>query len=199
MHTEHKIQAAGFTRLLRCITGSVTAFGLAFALVITLSTPSLANVLIRIDKPSQTMTVSVNGTPRYRWTVSTGATGYSTPTGKYTAFRMAEMHYSQEWDGAGMPHSIFFTTRGHAIHGSNHPGMGTPRSHGCVRLSLKNAETLFRLVEQQGMSTTKVVVNGADPPGNWAASQAPTQTRAQTQTRTQGRTRRPFGGLFRRR
>ena len=92
------------------------------------------------------MTVSVDGQPLYRWPVSTGATGFSTPTGSYTPFRMEIMHYSQEWDNAGMPHAIFFTTRGHSIHGSDHPGLGTPVSHGCVRLSLPNATTLYALV-----------------------------------------------------
>jgi lipoprotein-anchoring transpeptidase ErfK/SrfK len=150
------------------------------------------------------MTVSVDGETRYRWPVSTGATGYSTPSGNYSAFRMERMHYSDEWDGAGMPHSIFFTTRGHAIHGSNHPGMGTPRSHGCVRLSLNNAATLYNLVEQHGMAGTKVVVAGSDPAGNWAASSAPPAVRTlgagdgtgYSETRER---RGPFRGLFRRR
>ena len=190
MQREQTQRAGLALRILSRVTGSAACLVLALALVGILSTQATANVLIRIDKPTQTMTVSVDGQSRYRWTVSTGATGYSTPPGKYTAFRMEVMHYSDEWDGAGMPHSIFFTTRGHAIHGSNHPGMGTPRSHGCVRLSLKNAETLYRLVEQQGMGTTKVVVNGPDPAGHFAASQAPTQTRTQTRTRT------PFREIF---
>jgi lipoprotein-anchoring transpeptidase ErfK/SrfK len=140
--------------------------------------PALANVLILIDKPTQTMTVTVNGKVQYRWYVSTGATGYSTPTGSYTPFRLEVMHYSREWDNAGMPHSIFFTSRGHAIHGSDHPGRGTPRSHGCVRLSLTNSAILFRLVSAEGMANTKVVVRGADPPGHYAATQIPTRGRA---------------------
>ena len=41
------------------------------------STSAFANILIQIDKPSQTMTVSVDGQPVYRWPVSTGATGFS--------------------------------------------------------------------------------------------------------------------------
>jgi lipoprotein-anchoring transpeptidase ErfK/SrfK len=137
------------------------------------SKPALANILIQIDKPTQTMTVSVNGSVQYRWYVSTGATKYSTPAGSYTAFRMERMHYSREWDNAGMPHSIFFTTRGHAIHGSDHPGRGTPASHGCVRLSLSNAATLYQLVAAGGMASTKVVVRGPDPPGYHAATQIP--------------------------
>jgi lipoprotein-anchoring transpeptidase ErfK/SrfK len=142
---------------------------------------ALAAVLIVIDKPSQTMTVAVNGAVQYRWYVSTGATGYSTPGGSYTPFRLERMHYSREWDNAGMPHSIFFTSRGHAIHGSDHPGRGSPRSHGCVRLSLPNAATLFQLVSVQGMANTKVVVRGSDPPGYHAATQIPTRKRAQQQ------------------
>ena len=123
---------------------------LALVLRCAMNRPALANILIQIDKPSQTMTVSVDGAVRYRWYVSTGATGFSTPAGTYKPFRMEAMHYSQEWDNAGMPHSIFFTSRGHAVHGSNHPGLGTPVSHGCVRLTLTNAATLYQLVGARG-------------------------------------------------
>jgi lipoprotein-anchoring transpeptidase ErfK/SrfK len=171
----------------------LAALLLMAALAAVAITPARANVLIHIDKPTQTMTVTVDGAVRYRWPVSTGATKYSTPAGSYTAFRMERMHYSQEWDNAGMPHSIFFTTRGHAIHGSNHPGMGTPASHGCVRLSLPNAATLFQLVEARGMSGTKVVVRGADPPGYHAATDIPT---AGARPQRQRRGGWPFGGLF---
>jgi lipoprotein-anchoring transpeptidase ErfK/SrfK len=151
------------------------------------SNPALANILIQIDKSSQTMTVTVDGQVRYRWRVSTGATGFSTPTGSYTPFRMEVMHYSQEWDNAGMPHAIFFTTRGHSIHGSDHPGLGTPASHGCVRLSLPNATMLYQLVWAEGMGNTKVLVRGHDPPGAFAPSQPPQQRRPAW----------PFQGLFR--
>lgn len=149
----------------------VAAF--AIGLVLALGRPAHANVLIQVDKPSQTMTVSVDGKPVYRWPVSTGATGFSTPTGTYKPSRMEVMHYSQEWDNAGMPHTIFFTSRGHGIHGSDHPGLGTPVSHGCVRLTLTNAATLYQLVGAQGMGNTTVIVKGSDPPGHWGASVSP--------------------------
>ena len=146
---------------LRLVAIALFIVGLAWAP----STSAFANILIQIDKPSQTMTVSVDGQLLYRWPVSTGATGFSTPDGSYTPFRMEVMHYSQEWDNAGMPHAIFFTTRGHSIHGSDHPGLGTPVSHGCVRLSLTNATTLYDLVTAEGMGKTTVMVRGDDPPG----------------------------------
>jgi L,D-transpeptidase catalytic domain len=145
----------------------------ALGFVCGVGQPALANILIQIDKPTQTMTVSVDGQVQYRWPVSTGATKYSTPAGTYKPFRMEVMHYSQEWDNAGMPHSIFFTSRGHAVHGSNHPGLGTPVSHGCVRLSLTNSATLYQLVGARGMADTTVVVRGPDPPGYHEATQIP--------------------------
>jgi lipoprotein-anchoring transpeptidase ErfK/SrfK len=147
----------------------------AAGLACAVAEPALGNVFIQIDKPTQSMTVAVDGQVLYRWRVSTGATKYSTPTGSYTPFRMEVMHYSREWDNAGMPHAIFFTNRGHSIHGSDHPGLGTPVSHGCVRLTLSNATTLYQLVQAQGMSQTKVVVRGADPPGYTVPTQPPQQ------------------------
>src|SRR5438270_12158586 len=125
-----------------------------------------ANVLISIDKSSQHMTVSVDGVNRYSWPVSTGRSGYSTPSGNYTPFRMEEDHYSKEWDDAPMPHSIFFTPKGHAIHGSYEvKRLGTPASHGCVRLSPANAEKLYALVEKEGVLNTTVRLTGVAPSG----------------------------------
>ena len=106
------------------------------------------------------MTVTVDGTKRWTWPVSTGRAGYLTPKGTYTAFRMERQHFSKEWDNAPMPHSIFFTKRGHAIHGSHETKqLGTPVSHGCVRLNPTNAAKLYRLVESRGVSSATVVVD----------------------------------------
>ena len=160
---------------LRLLAVTLLALGLACAA----GKPALATILVQIDKPTQIMTVTVDGQVAYRWRVSTGATGFSTPAGTYKPFRMEVMHYSQEWDNAGMPHSIFFTSRGHAVHGSNHPGMGTPVSHGCVRLSLTNAATLYQLVSARGMADTTVIVRGPDPAGYFAATQIPKRNSAQ--------------------
>src|SRR6516162_1499971 len=136
---------------------------------------AVPDILIVVSKPTQTMTVTVDGHVRYRWPVSTGATHFSTPDGSYTPFRMELMHYSREWDNAGMPHAIFFTQRGHSIHGSDHPGLGTAVSHGCVRLTLSNAATLYQLVRSVGMAKTKVVVSGADPPVSRLPTMPPRQ------------------------
>jgi hypothetical protein len=81
--------------------------------------PADASVLVTVNKATQRMTVSVDGRPLYSWPVSTGMRGHATPAGTFRPFRMEEEHYSEEWDDAPMPHSIFFTAAGHAIHGSN--------------------------------------------------------------------------------
>jgi lipoprotein-anchoring transpeptidase ErfK/SrfK len=137
---------------------------LAFAFSASLCVPAHAEVLVRIDKAEQRMTVSVDGETRYVWPVSTGKAGYATPSGSFRAFRMEADHYSKEWDEAPMPHSIFFTKEGHAIHGSYETKrLGSPASHGCVRLAPQHAATLFRLVQQQGVLQTRVVLTGGTP------------------------------------
>jgi len=110
--------------------------------------------------------VSQDGAQIYVWPVSTGQRGYDTPGGQFTPFRMERDHYSREWDDAPMPHSIFFTARGHAIHGTEHTrNIGRPASHGCVRLEPGNARVLFGLVKQEGMANVRVVLSGVTPSG----------------------------------
>jgi hypothetical protein len=121
-----------------------------------------ADLLINIDKSAQRMTVTVNGAQLYDWPVSTGGSGYDTPSGTFKPFRMEIDHYSDEWDDAPMPYSIFFTQIGHAIHGTYaQRNLGHAVSHGCVRLSVKNAATLWKLVKQEKMANTSVVLSGA--------------------------------------
>ncbi len=136
------------------------------AFLATLSAAAAAEVRITVDKNIQRMTVTVDGIERYSWPVSTGLEDYATPTGAFMPSRLARQHYSREWDNAPMPHSIFFTDAGHAIHGSNIIGrLGQPASHGCVRLAPRNAELLFRLVLAEGLENTRIDITGTDPIG----------------------------------
>jgi len=133
------------------------------------ATPAAAAILVTVDKTTQRMTVEMNGQELYNWPVSTGKPGYDTPSGSFRAFRMEEDHYSKEWDDAPMPHSIFFTQKGHAIHGTfDAKRLGHAVSHGCVRLSTDHARRLFALVRQDGVLNTRVVLTGDTP-----ASSAP--------------------------
>jgi len=136
----------------------------AALITFTLGQPARANVMIIIDKSAQKMSVTVDGEERYVWPVSTGRSGYDTPSGDFQPFRMNKDHYSREWDDAPMPNSIFFSKIGHAIHGTfERRNLGRPASHGCVRLSTQNAATLFALVKQEGVFNTRVRLVGEIP------------------------------------
>ncbi len=151
----------------------IRAPGLAAVAVLgaLLAAPAQAGLLITIDKASQRMIVAKDDMPLYDWPVSTGQRGYDTPAGVYQPFRMEADHFSREWDDAPMPHSIFFTQIGHAIHGSfDLKRLGRPASHGCVRISPKNAELLFKLVRAEKMANTRVLLTGTIPGGAGAPS-----------------------------
>ena len=139
------------------------SFVVAFAGLILFATGAAqANVSITIDKNAQLMTVAVDGVERYHWPVSTGIPSYETPNGSFRTFRMEEDHFSKEFDDAPMPHSIFFTKIGHAIHGTDFESrLGTPASHGCVRLSRAHASTLYELVQREGVLNTTVTLTGS--------------------------------------
>ena len=135
----------------------VALAGLAFAAC----TSAEAKVAITVDKDAQQMTVAVDGVERYHWPVSSGLPSYETPNGSFRAFRMEEDHYSKEWDDAPMPHSIFFTKVGHAIHGSfETKKLGRPASGGCVRLAGASRSSLLAR-----WSTTKAPAPTATPTG----------------------------------
>lgn len=134
---------------------------LAAILAATAGLAEAKRVEIIVSKVSQKMTVKVDGDTEYVWPVSTGASKYETPSGTYRPFRMEAEHFSKEWDDAPMPHSIFFTGEGHAIHGSFHvKSLGRKASHGCVRLAPENASILYSLVQSAGMGNTSVTIKG---------------------------------------
>src|SRR3954465_7794388 len=89
--------------------------------VLTVATVSIseaqASLRIEVDKSRQRMSVSVDGVPRYQWTVSTGRPGHGTPSGTFRPQRLARTWFSRAYYNSPMPHSIFFHG-GYAIHGS---------------------------------------------------------------------------------
>lgn len=116
-------------------------------------------ISIQIDKRAQRMTVVVDGEKRATYRVSTGKEGFETPRGTFRVLVMKEMHYSRKYDNAPMPFSIFFTNNGHAIHGTTAVGrLGRPASHGCVRLSPKDARALYELAERAGARNVTIRV-----------------------------------------
>lgn len=132
---------------------------LACVLFALLASPAFAsNIFIVVDISDQKMFVAVDGKPSLEFDVSTGRTGYSTPTGRYGVERMYRKYHSKKYDGAPMPYSIFFH-QGFAIHGTTDlKRLGTIASHGCVRLHPDNAKMLFELVKDAGAANTTIRV-----------------------------------------
>ena len=92
------------------------------------------------------------------WKVSTGRPGLDTPEGAYKPTWLDANHKSDQYEDAPMPYAVFFTG-GYAVHATEFTKrLGTPASHGCVRLSLENAETFFNLVKTYGKANTKIVI-----------------------------------------
>jgi lipoprotein-anchoring transpeptidase ErfK/SrfK len=141
---------------------SVRLLGLLFAgaaMTVLVTAPAGADVVVHIDKYSQRMDVSIDGYPRYSWPVSTGRSGYGTPSGVFHPQMMARRWFSRKYYNSPMPHSIFFY-HGFAIHGTTELSrLGGPASHGCVRLHPQHAAALFSLIERDGRSNTRIVIN----------------------------------------
>jgi hypothetical protein len=120
--------------------------------------PALARVWVKVDLSQQRMLVFVKGRLRHKWRVSTGRGRYRTPTGNYRPTRLERDYYSRKYNNSPMPHSIFFHA-GYAIHGTDYVRqLGRPASHGCVRLSRRNAARLFGIVKRYGARRVKIAI-----------------------------------------
>ena len=82
--------------------------------------------------------------------VNTGKAGFRTPTGtfyinsKYRYDDMRGREGGESWDVRNVPYAMYFTNRGHALHGAPWSRtFGTPRSHGCVNLPMGFAAWLY--------------------------------------------------------
>ncbi len=114
-----------------------------------------------INLSTQRMTVTENGVTKYTWAISSARQGYRTPTGTFKPTWMSRMWYSRQYDYAPMPHAVFFSggTAVHATYATRQ--LGSPASHGCVRLAPKNAATFYKLVGNHGKDMTRIVVHGS--------------------------------------
>ncbi|WP_394688557.1 L,D-transpeptidase [Hoeflea sp.] len=133
----------------------------AFALALVSFVPAsalAAKLTAKIDLSSQTMVVSHNGVVKYKWPVSTGRSGYSTPTGSYSAKWLSRYHRSRKYNNAWMHYAVFFRG-GYAIHATRDTKrLGRRASHGCVRLAPEHAAKFFSLVQRSGNSNTRIVI-----------------------------------------
>lgn len=125
------------------------------AAIFMIVTGAKAEVFITIDKSTQRMYVETPS-DSFVWKISTARKGYRTPTGQFKPYLLKTMHYSRKYDNAPMPHSIFFHG-GYAIHATDAINkLGSPASHGCIRLSPQNARWLYRIVSEYGKEDTYI-------------------------------------------
>ncbi len=151
--------AIGFARSTsRLINLATIALTGAFLMLGAVPSEAATKLVARVNISEQRMDVLVDGQPAFAWKVSTGRKGYETPTGSYKPTRMHEMWYSKTYDNAPMPHSVFFSG-GYAVHATDAvKRLGSPASHGCVRLSPENASDFYTLVQTFGASNTSIVI-----------------------------------------
>lgn len=118
------------------------------------------SLVARIDLTAQRMHVTANGRSVGSWKISSGRSGYLTPTGRFRPKWISRMHYSRKYDNAPMPYSVFFNG-GIATHGTTAVSrLGGPASHGCIRLRTGNARKFYNLVRKHGKSRTRIIVTG---------------------------------------
>jgi lipoprotein-anchoring transpeptidase ErfK/SrfK len=131
---------------------------LTASLMLAATATANAALVAKVDLSGQQMNVYVDGKLRHSWSIASGREGFETPTGSYRPQRLERDWYSRQYNDAPMPYSVFFKG-GYAIHGG-YGRMGRPASHGCIRLNTGNAATFYKLVDQHGAGSTRIVIDG---------------------------------------
>jgi lipoprotein-anchoring transpeptidase ErfK/SrfK len=110
-----------------------------------------AGDLIEVSIAHQRLTAWRGGVTVYVFTISTGRPGYQTPTGHYKILEKYRNRWSRKWE-VWMPYAMRWHN-GYFIHQLPHANgssynigaskLGKPDSHGCVRVNVGDAKTLF--------------------------------------------------------
>lgn len=103
--------------------------------------PKPEELRVEISIGAQRATVIKNGVRVYSTSVSTGRSGYATPTGDFVVTDKRVHHVSNLYD-AKMPFFMRLSARDFGLHQGYVPGY--PASHGCIRVPAGMARKLFR-------------------------------------------------------
>lgn len=137
----------------------IMALALLASVFVGVGESAAASLVASVNLATQTMTVSKYGRVIHVWKVSTARRGYVTPRGSWRPIRMHRMWHSSKYENSPMPFSVFYHG-GFAIHGTGAVSrLGTPASHGCVRLLTANAQKFYTLVKEIGPGNTRITVN----------------------------------------
>jgi len=124
---------------------------------------------IEIDLTTQTLRAYEKGKVVFAAQISSGRAGTPTLVGK---FRIQSKHESQYMGGPGyslpdVPFVQYFYA-GFALHGAYwHDKWGTPTSHGCVNLSIEDAEWLYNWTTPVVPEGERYVYASAGDRGTW--------------------------------
>ncbi len=110
---------------------------------------------VDVNLTKQVLSIFENGSNQGNFRISSGKRGMNTPTGTFHVLNKRKRAWSNKYK-LFMPYWMQFTNQGHGLHelpewpsgykeGANH--LGIPVSHGCVRLGVGSAETVFHFVE----------------------------------------------------
>ena len=112
-------------------------------------------VSIWIDLDAKQLTVYRDGAASARFPIASVASGTPSPIG---VFRIAS-RFSTVMSGFGTRFLGLNVPWGqYGIHGTNKPSsIGQNASHGCIRMQVKDAEKLYRMIQ----NGTKVVIEGS--------------------------------------
>ncbi len=135
-----------------------------------------ADKKIVINLSEQKLECYENGQVILSTLVSTGAGGFGTPPGEHAVvYKQISRHMFSDpaneafsdpdfFDLPGVPFNTFFTTMGHAIHGTYwHGDYGRRRSHGCVNVTPDVARFVFRWAEPQAPYDALATGNSKQP------------------------------------
>ncbi|GAC1654739.1 MAG: hypothetical protein NVS4B8_29930 [Herpetosiphon sp.] len=107
---------------------------------------------IDVNLSKQWLTVYQDGVEVYKAAVATGKPGFETPTGTYPIYQklpimtMRGAENGEHWVVPNVPH-VMFVVGGVALHGTywhNLFGTGVRMSHGCINLSLGDADWIYQ-------------------------------------------------------
>jgi hypothetical protein len=114
--------------------------------------PGAGEVWVDINLSSQYMMILQGDTMIGDTYISSGRSGFDTPTGtffinsKYVSDDMEGVLGGEYYNVPQVPDVMYFTDVGHAIHGAYwHNNFGAPMSHGCINMPLGMAEWLYSI------------------------------------------------------
>ncbi|MBC7537663.1 MAG: L,D-transpeptidase [Bacteriovorax sp.] len=121
-----------------------------------------------VDINAQRLYLYMDGVLTYTWKTSTGRLGFETPyMDTHPDGRIYDKHTSPkypegDYNGLGnMPFAVFIDG-GYAIHGTTRGSwsqLGTPASHGCIRVHPDNGQMFNEFVRRNGVRNVWVTVN----------------------------------------